>query len=562
MPARCGGVRTWSRNESAVWAGSPEISSGRLTSRVRAWVRARGAAALVSLTLPALLPAQSRPGETPTIRAVVLERNPVFDSTEARFWGFRLLNALHAETKPSVIRRELLFAPGERYDTARVHESERNLRALGIFRDVSLDTVRTDSGLVVRVRTQDAWTTTVGVGLSTQGSQFVLDLSLRELNLLGRRVISLLEYRNDPDRSAIVAGVDVPRVLYDRVGFGATVVDQSDGRAGAVSVRYPFVSLSSRAGAAIGAQHFDGRVLRYALGSPVPFDSLRRRFELVRGEAAVALTASSRGFVHVGLSGQVRREDFGPEEAPALVPRTVTATVGPYVALRFPRYIRVRDVQYLDRVEDVDVGVGLQADVLLAPRAWGYERDGVGLSLGVAAGHEVPRGFARYTARASALQERGGGTDSSTVEGTATVYVRPGAGQLVAAHASAGMLRRPYPGGEYDIGLGRALRAFPAHSFTGDRYYQLAAEYRYIVLPRVFGLLGVGVAGFVDHAGAWYHGDPRRTGTNVGAGLRIASLREAQAAIWRLDVSRRLATDRQPAGWVVSVGQGWVFRRG
>ena len=34
------------------------------------------------------------------------------------------------------IRRELLFRPGEPYDSARVAESERNLRALGIFRRV------------------------------------------------------------------------------------------------------------------------------------------------------------------------------------------------------------------------------------------------------------------------------------------------------------------------------------------------------------------------------------------------------------------------------------------
>lgn len=521
---------------------------------------AAAAPGLVSGQRPAAPPPSP---EAPLIRAVELERAAVFDSAEARFWGFRLLNALHAETKAYVIRRELLFLPGERLDTARVHESERNLRALGIFRDVAIDTVRTDSGLVVRVRTQDAWTTTVGVGLSTQGSQFVLDLSLRELNLLGRRTIALLEYRNDPDRSAIIAGFDVPRALFNRVGFGATVVDQSDGRASAVSVRYPFVSLSSRAGASLGAQHFDGRVLRYAYGSPVPFDSLRRVFEIVRGEAAVALAASPRGFVHLGLSAQVRREDFFPEGPPILTDtRTITAAAGPYLAVRFPRYIRVRDVQYLDRVEDVDLGLAVQADLLAAPRQWGYARSGAGVSLGAAIGHAVPLGFARYTARASALQESGGGTDSATVEGTATVYVRPGEGQLVAAHASGGMLRRSFPGGEYDVGLGRALRAFPAHAFTGDRYYQLAAEYRYIVLPRLFGLIGVGVAGFVDHAGAWYDGDPRRTGTNVGAGLRIASLREASAAIWRLDLSRRLATDRQPAGWVVSVGQGWVFRRG
>ncbi len=102
------------------------------------------------------------------------------------------------------------------------------------------------------------------------------------------------------------------------------------------------------------------------------------------------------------------------------------------------------------------------------------------------------------------------------------------------------------------------MRAYPAHAFTGDRFFVLAGEYRLLVWPRLFGLVGVGAAAFAGHAGAWDGGDPRRTGTEFGMGLRIASLREA-GGIWRLDLSRRLAGSGFSGGLVASLGRGFVF---
>ena len=62
--------------------------------------------------------------KAPIIRAIVINRSEVFDSVEAReFWGFGLVNALHVQTRPYVVRRELLFEVGEPFDTARVNES-------------------------------------------------------------------------------------------------------------------------------------------------------------------------------------------------------------------------------------------------------------------------------------------------------------------------------------------------------------------------------------------------------------------------------------------------------
>jgi hypothetical protein len=499
--------------------------------------------------------ASAQDSARPRVRAVVVQRDAVFDSLEARFWPYRLANALHAETRLNVIRRELLFDVGDPYDSALVAESERNLRALGIFRDVTIRPAETDSGIVVLVRTADAWTTTLGMSVATSGTQSVIDLSLQEGNLFGTRTVALVAYRNDPDRSSIAVGFDTPRAIGDRIGVGASLVDRSDGRAGSASLRLPFLSLSSRSGGSLTASVFQGRVLQFRGGAIS--DSLWRESALLRADGAIALAAGPRGYVRVGVLGQWLRDDLVPMEERNTVPRSQTATAGPYLAVRMPRYIRVWNVERIGRVEDVDLGPFTTVALLAAPAAWGYERNGIGGSLGAGVGVRFPGGFARLGVRASALLTADG-TDSATVEGATTVVAQRGERHLSVLHGSAGRLRNVVPGREFDLGLGTGLRAFPAHAFTGDRYFVLAGEYRYLVWPRLFDLVGVGAAAFGGHAGAWDGGGPRRAGTELGAGLRLASIREA-GGIWRLDLSRRLAGAGFAAGWVASLGRGFVF---
>jgi outer membrane protein assembly factor BamA len=92
------------------------------------------------------------------VRGVQIERRDIFDPNE-KSWFARLANKLHFQTQPAVIRRELLFEVGKPYDSALVAESERNLRAMGIFRRVQIDTVRTSDGLLLKVLAKDGWST-------------------------------------------------------------------------------------------------------------------------------------------------------------------------------------------------------------------------------------------------------------------------------------------------------------------------------------------------------------------------------------------------------------------
>jgi hypothetical protein len=75
----------------------------------------------------------------------------------------------------------------------------------------------------------------------------------------------------------------------------------------------------------------------------------------------------------------------------------------------------------------------------------------------------------------------------------------------------------------------------------------------------LFRLVGLGIAGFVDHGGAWYSGSPRRTGWDAGLGLRLGASRSTDTDALRFDLARRFATDVEPAGWVLTVGKGFAF---
>jgi len=147
-----------------------------------------GAAAAAALTAgpPVRLSGQS---PAPTIDTIIVVNRNVFDLQEPDAPGFiaRLANRLHARTRAGVIRSTLLINPGDRYDSARVAESERALRNLYVFSRVRIDTTRLDGRLALRVATTDGWSTKPQLGYSSAGGDVTWMVGLVEDNLLGNR---------------------------------------------------------------------------------------------------------------------------------------------------------------------------------------------------------------------------------------------------------------------------------------------------------------------------------------------------------------------------------------
>jgi hypothetical protein len=511
---------------------------------------------LLAVLLPVRLAAQA-PAASDTLRAVVLDRRDIFDPGE-RGWVARLGNALHVETRAVTIRRELLFSAGEPFDSARVAESERNLRALGIFRRVLIDTVRTDSGLVARVLTKDGWSTKADWRFRSTGGEVAFTIGLVEDNLLGTASSAAVRYRKTPDRSTVTLGLRRPRLFAGSVGLGMVYEDRSDGRLSALTLEQPFYSLTSPGGFRFDAEDRDERVLRFFDGSNVADDTLSHRYTLIRASAARALRASSGGYLRLGVEAQVRREDFRPEVSAIPFGKTITGAAGPYLAWSRADYLVTHGFAGFAREEDVDVGLTVRLGLLAAPKLFGYDRDGVGPQLAARLGARLPGGFGYVEAAAGGLFDTAG-LDSGSVQLAATAVLKPRRHQVGILHVEAGWLDDPLPGAEFDLGLGSGPRAFRSHAFTGDRAYFATAEYRVTVVEDFLGMVGLGFAGFVDHGGAWYSGSPRRTGWDAGVGLRLGASRSTDTDALRFDLAHRFGNDAQGSGWVITVGKGFVF---
>ncbi len=96
----------------------------------------------------------------------------------------RLLNALHPVSQDGVIRRQLLFAPGDTVDTLLVGETMRRLRAQRLFSDAVILARRCDEtgGVALLVRTRDTWTLRPTARLRA-GNQ--LSIGIEDKNFLG-----------------------------------------------------------------------------------------------------------------------------------------------------------------------------------------------------------------------------------------------------------------------------------------------------------------------------------------------------------------------------------------
>ena len=218
----------------------------------------------------------------------------------------------------------------------------------------------------------------------------------------------------------------------------------------------------------------------------------------------------------------------------------------------------VRGYQSFGRPEDVDLSSVARLSLLLAPKALGYDVNGIAPGLSAHNGARLPGGFVTADFLATGLFTSAG-LDSGQVQLGVTAALLPSPRHQVLLHAEAGMLRNPVPGSEFDLGLGAGPRGFREHAFTGDRQFFGTLEYRYTAFQEFAKVTGVGLATFVDYGGAWYRGDRRRTGWDAGVGLRLGPSRAPDDGASRLDLVRRFASDRQPAGWVFVVGKGFVF---
>ncbi len=491
---------------------------------------------------------------------VVIENHNIFDPGDELGFLARAADALHVTTRPWVIRRTLLLNQGDRYDSARAVESERALRALGVFRDVQVDTARVAGRLALRVRTADGWSTRPQVDFSTAGGSTSWSLGLVEKNLLGTANGVQVLYQKTPDRGLLDFIVASPGLLARRASLYAGYEDLTDGRVGFWSYGVPFYETAAPAALVTSGVAADQRVLVFRDGALA--DSVRRRALTLGLGGGVALAADDSDYTRLRLFGQWRREAFTPYGAP-LAFDSGSWAFGAALEVGRARYAVGESLDQYARREDVDVSRRLLLGAYVAPRALGYApgRAGVGPLVSARMGAAWPATFAFARLDADGLIG-GGGLDSGRVEAGATLMSQALPRQTLVLHAEGGAARRVAPGTEFDLWLYfNGPRGYGAHVFTGTRRYWLVAEDRFLLASDFFSLLGLGVAPFVEWGGAWYGNERPRSGGDAGLSLRLGATRSTRGEVTEIALASRFGgSPGVPRGWAVTIRQAVDFR--
>ena len=493
----------------------------------------------------------------PVVTRIELTRRNIFADSEATFFIPRLVNKLHVTTRSYVIERELLFRQGEAFDSQSIGETARNLRRLGVFRTVKIDTVRSDSGMAVHVTTQDGWSTKPEFGFRSTGGQTAWRVSLTEENLFGTASLFVLGYEKDPDRSTGVIAFRQPRLIAGKAGVGVLYEDRSDGSIFDAYIARPYLSFEDQVAWQVNVDRRDERILRYYEGEPIARDTLLREFTSAFASYGWAPHVTGHIYHHLGVSGRMwwdKYTPFGQEFEPG----DVQAMLGFGWEYRRQRYIVVSGFR-ASREEDVDLSTSFRAGVSVSPKGFGFEENGMGVNAGFRTAAVISKKSFAYLDLVANGRFTSAGLDSGTVMTGATLYFSPFDRHSLVAHVGAGWLNNPRPGGEFDLGLGLGPRGFQNHAFTGDRGLNTSAEYRYMAALDFLKVMDLGVATFVDWGGAWYKGSKQRTGWDTGIGLRVGPSRSTDIDLTRIDLVYRGRTDREPSSWLIVIGRGLVF---
>jgi hypothetical protein len=518
------------------------------------------AVAILAVGPPVRLSGQS---PAPTIDTIIVVNRNVFDLQEADAPSFiaRLANRLHARTRAGVIRGTLLVNPGDRYDSARVAESERALRNLSVFSRVRIDTTRLDGRLALRIATTDGWSTKPQLGYSSAGGDVTWLVGLVEDNLLGTATSFTAVYNKTPDRRIFNLGHVNPHFLSRRGWLQAQYSNKSDGNRGTWLVGVPFYETAARRALITDGEAASERVLLFRGGLPdtmrFPKGQVERRALRLSLTAGFAPRATTGDYVRLWLGGQWRRENFDSVGTIAF-PRSVFGTLGVGMDVGHVRFQVLERFNSYARREDVDVSRLFHVGVWAAPRAWGYPsgQAGIGPELSAQVAAPWPGGFAVLQAAANGVLTTGL-PDSGRVAAGLTVASQNLGKQTLILHVEGAQLRRAKPGAEFDLWTSQnGPRVFGIHEFTGTRRVWLALEDRLLVAEDLWGLMGVGVAPFLDYGGAWYADEPARLRGAVGMSLRIGPTRAVRGDVAEFAFGYRFGKGFTGSRWGLAIRKG------
>ncbi len=494
---------------------------------------------------------QAPAGQPPKVRQVHVTTQNIFDprkpGEDMRL--FRLADRLHIVTRPEVVERQVLMKAGDDYSPQAAAESERILRRNRYLYGAKVTAVPVAEGLVdLDVVTRDVWTLQGGAGFKRSGGANTTRFQIQDVNFLGTGKGISLTHESSVDRTSSEVSYNDPSLGGTHGRLDLAYANNSDGSLKDLTLERPFYSLDTRW--ALGVQAtVDQRVdSLYDLGHVFDrFDHKQDVFGVYAGWSP-GLTGRHTNRFLAGFSYE--RDRFAPAvlaavtAPPVLLPADRTLAY-PWVSYDYLEdgYFTARDMDRIQRTEDVNTGRQLHLRAGYSSRSWGGTLDRVLVDTAATFGwHPGPRQLL-FAALGGASRFGGGGAENLLVGGKLRYYLRDFGDNIFYAALSADFAHKLDAERQLLLGGDTGLRGYPLRYLMGDRRALLTLEQRFYSSRELFHLLHLGAAAFFDAGSAWFADGDGQAATNrkllkdAGLGLRFGSSRSARGSMIHLDLA-------------------------
>ena len=458
----------------------------------------------------------------------------------------------NSRTRAEVIRRELLFAPGDRLDTNLVRESERNLRRLLFLGNVRVrmrPTTTAPDSVDISVEVRDLFSRAVSPVFAGELGEVSFGLVALDFNFLGRGQIVQASARHDAV-SGNSAGLlyREPRLLGSRLGLRTQLELAEEGHLASLSLSQPYYSLSSRWRYGVSLRNSESLARRYSSGK------LTARYRSSLGTASIwaGHSVGDRIKTRPSLRIEVFDHVFDPTGPFTHTPenrRRVVVSTG--ILFWQPRFARTRFLDYLGRTEDLQTGSWGGARLSLSHRALGSDRTFPTIAIQVAPRLNPRPNFFLFSSFFASTRIEEGDWSHSATSCRFQAFLQVLRVHGIAFRGNYASIARAEDKTQYLLGLNRGLRGYSPRSFDGQRRLLFNLEARpTIKLTPHYVLAG---AVFIDAGKAWYSGEKTGLKPAAGIGVRLGLPRIYDSPILRGDLARGLAAG---GVWQVSFGIG------
>jgi len=512
------------------------------------------AAALCFTVVPALAD-EPVPGSADCSRigTVRVDRLDVFDTDrpDEDNPAFRLVNFLHIQTRESVIRKRLLFKPGDAYDARLLEESERLLRSTGHLRSATVQAGACHDGVVdVEVLTQDVWTLKPGLSFGRQGGKNSTSLGLEESNLLGFGSRLGLVLQSGVDRDTRMLYYRDPQLNDARWALSTQYASNSDGKSQLHTLERPFYALDTRWAAGATLRRETRIDSTYEQGRITGQYQTEEHFYKLYGGLSEGLR---NGWVTRWSAGWT--DDF--HDATPIVSAGLPSTGQPshrdlvYPWLGFElledAYRKTQNQDQIGRTEDVTLGWHVTAMLGAASPRFGADRSAAVFNARVSRGIEPTRDQTLLLDASTAGRWERDGLAGTLVSASARYYLRLSPRRSVYVTLATDRAINPDSDQQVLLGGDSGLRGYPLRYQSGKGRWLFTAEERWFTDWFLFRLFNVGGAVFYDMGRTWDSETsaqaPQGLLRDLGFGLRLGNSRSSLGNVLHIDLAFPLDGD-------------------